>query len=88
MYCECTLLTILTLGIYSAWATVRNNKYLYSNLYLEDNNFRYLADPIAILKGRIIAVIAVVAYVLLGAISPILLWFIRVGVVYFYALFL
>jgi len=66
------MLTIITLGIYSAWATVRNNKYLYSNLHLEDNNFRYLADPIEILKGRIIAIIAVIVYVVIGAFSPLL----------------
>jgi len=64
------MLTIITFGIYSAWATVRNNKYLYSNLHLDGNHFRYLANPIAILKGRVIAVIAVAAYVLLGVISP------------------
>lgn len=56
------LLTMLTLGIYSAWATVRNNRYFYSNLYLDDNSFKYLAEPLAILKGRIIAIIAVAIY--------------------------
>ena len=45
------LLTIITLGIYSAWATVRNNRYFYSNLYLDNDNFRYLAEPLAILKS-------------------------------------
>ena len=50
------LLTILTLGIYSAWATVRNNRYFYSNLSLDGSNFRYLAEPLTILKGRLIAV--------------------------------
>lgn len=50
------LLTIVTLGIYSAWAKVRNNRYFYSNLYLDDNNFSYLAEPLTILKGRIMAV--------------------------------
>jgi len=82
------MLTIVTLGIYSAWATVRNNRYLYSNLHLEGNNFRYLADPIAILKGRIIAVIAVIVYVVLGAISPILSVFLGlilfISIPYFY----
>lgn len=56
------LLTILTLGIYSAWATVRNNRYFYSNLYLDGNNFSYLAEPLQILKGRIIAIIALGVY--------------------------
>ncbi len=56
------LLTIVTLGIYSAWAKVRNNRYFYSNLYLNNDNFRYLADPITILKGRLIALAALIAY--------------------------
>ena len=56
------LLTILTLGIYSAWAKVRTNRYFYSNLYLDGRSFRYLASPIAILVGRIIATVALVAY--------------------------
>ena len=37
------LLTILTLGIYSAWAEVRSNRYFYSNVYFEGESFRYLA---------------------------------------------
>ncbi len=64
------LLTILTLGIYSAWATVRNNRYFYSNLYLDDANFRYLAEPLAILKGRIIAVVAFVIYTFIFRLYP------------------
>ena len=50
------LLTIITFGIYSAWAKVRTNQYFYSNMYLDDSNFRYLADPITIFKGRMMAV--------------------------------
>jgi len=66
------LLTIVTLGIYSAWAKVRNNRYFYSNLYLDDANFRYLADPITILKGRIIAIIALVAYYVASIFAPVI----------------
>ena len=65
------LLTILTLGIYSAWAKVRNNRYFFSNLYLESESFRYLADPITILKGRIIAFVLFFVYVLVGQLYPI-----------------
>jgi uncharacterized membrane protein YjgN (DUF898 family) len=56
------MLTIVTLGIYSAWATVRTNRYFYANTYLDNQSFRYLADPITILKGRIIAVVAFILY--------------------------
>ena len=48
------LLTILTLGIYSAWAKVRNKQYFYGNTILDDSPFEYTASPIAILKGRAI----------------------------------
>ncbi|HHJ38301.1 MAG: hypothetical protein AXA67_13800 [Methylothermaceae bacteria B42] len=49
------LLTILTLGIYSAWAKVRRERYFYSNTHLAEHTFEYLAEPMAILKGRAIA---------------------------------
>ena len=64
------LLTILTLGIYSAWAKVRTNRYFYSNLYLDESNFRYLAQPLTILKGRLIAVAALIAYSFVSVYSP------------------
>lgn len=38
------LLTIITLGIYYPWARVRNNRYLYTNTSLEENNFEYHAS--------------------------------------------
>lgn len=49
-------LTIVTLGIYSAWAKVRKNRYFYRNTFLQESSFDYLADPVRILKGRLIAV--------------------------------
>jgi uncharacterized membrane protein YjgN (DUF898 family) len=57
-----TLLTIVTLGIYSAWAKVRNKQYFYRNTLVDGSSFEYLANPIAILKGRIIAAIALGAF--------------------------
>lgn len=50
------LLTILTLGLYGPWAKVRNHQYFYNNLWLDNDNFQYHASPIAILKGRLLAV--------------------------------
>lgn len=47
-------LTILTFGIYSAWAKVRTHRYMYANTYLNGSNFEYNADPVRILIGRII----------------------------------
>lgn len=48
-------LSILTLGIYSAWAKVRKKRYFYGNTFLQDAPFDYLAEPTKILKGRLIA---------------------------------
>lgn len=55
-------LTILTLGIYSAWAKVRRLQYFYRNTALGGNSFDFHGDPKAILKGRLIAVGLLVAY--------------------------
>ena len=49
------LLTIVTIGIYSAWAKVRNNRYMYSNLSVAGSSFQYHATPMMILKSRLIA---------------------------------
>ncbi len=49
-----TLLSIVTLGIYSAWAKVRRKQFFYSHTRVAGSAFAYLADPIKILKGRII----------------------------------
>ena len=56
------LLTIITLGIYSAWAKVRRTRYFYNNTNIAGNSFEYHGNPIAILKGRIIAVVLIVCY--------------------------
>ena len=85
------VLSILTLGIYSAWAKVRTQRYMYSNTRLAGAPFEYLANPIQILKGRLIAyafviVLAVAAkfqlmwvvvpmYLLLLALYPLLIHF-------------
>lgn len=49
------VLSLLTLGIYSAWAKVRTERYFYGNTRLGGSAFEYLANPIAILKGRLLA---------------------------------
>ena len=56
------LLTIVTLGIYSPWAKVRRLRYFYGSTTLAGSSFEYHARPIQILKGRLIAVAALVAY--------------------------
>jgi uncharacterized membrane protein YjgN (DUF898 family) len=55
------LLSIATLGIYSAWAKVRTERYFYAHTRLAGSSFEYLAEPIAILKGRLIAYAVVIS---------------------------
>jgi uncharacterized membrane protein YjgN (DUF898 family) len=66
------LLSIVTLGIYSAWAKVRRKKYFYQNTVIDGAAFDYHANPIAILKGRIIAFGLYIAYILSTKYAPIL----------------
>ena len=66
------LLSVVTLGIYSAWAKVRTNRYFYSNTRLENASFEYLADPVKILKGRVIAVLLFLVYVMINQFFPLL----------------
>lgn len=66
------LLSILTLGIYSAWAKVRRLQYFYRNTHLAGASFEYHGTPIAILKGRIIAFVLLAAYTVAVQMNPLL----------------
>lgn len=63
-------LTILTVGIYSAWAKVRRLRYFYGNTYLDGHNFDFHARPLSILLGRIVVVGALAIYQALTAVHP------------------
>jgi len=63
-------LTILTLGVYSAWAKVRKKRYFYGNTLLQNAPFEYLADPIKILKGRLLVFGIFVAYAITTNLIP------------------
>jgi uncharacterized membrane protein YjgN (DUF898 family) len=65
------LLNIVTLGIYSAWAKVRNKQYFYGNTLLDGVSFEYTASPLKILKGRVIAVVFYIAYSVAVKLSPV-----------------
>ena len=45
-------LSILSLGVYSAWAKVRREQYFHRNTLLDGSGFDYHGQPLAILKGR------------------------------------
>jgi uncharacterized membrane protein YjgN (DUF898 family) len=62
--------TLVSLGIYSAWAKVRKRRYFYGSTRVDGATFDYFASPKAVLKGRIVAVIVLGAYALLGELLP------------------
>jgi uncharacterized membrane protein YjgN (DUF898 family) len=66
------LLSIITIGIYSAWAKVRTKKYFAHHTILSDTGFDYHAKPLNILKGRIIAVVLYSIYGFVSQASPLL----------------
>ncbi|MDR0779271.1 MAG: DUF898 domain-containing protein, partial [Pseudomonadales bacterium] len=56
------LLSIVTLGIFSAWAKVRSKRYFYGNTTVAGHNFEYHGNPIRILIGRLIALVLLIGY--------------------------
>ncbi len=66
------ILSILTLGIYSAWAKVRRMQYFYRNTRLNESSFDYHGTAIAILKGRLIAVALFASYYIFIKLMPML----------------
>ncbi len=63
-------LSIVTFGIYSAWAKVRRIKYFYNNTKLFDFPFNYHATGKQIFTGRLIAFAVMVVYSFVTAIFP------------------
>jgi uncharacterized membrane protein YjgN (DUF898 family) len=68
-------LTLVTLGIYSPWAKVRREQYFHRNTRLAGAAFDYDARPIAILRGRILALLLLIALQLGSQLEP------RLGIV-------
>jgi uncharacterized membrane protein YjgN (DUF898 family) len=83
------LLTIVTLGIYSAWAKVRRLKYFYRHTEVAGSSFDFHGSPTRILIGRVIALGMLFAYnysvrlqsaltiVVLAAIAFVMPWLLR-----------
>jgi len=75
------LFTLLSLGIYSAWAKVRKQRYLYGNTSLDGDTFNYFASARTILKGRVLAVVVFFLYAILTELYPDSIWvFLALGV--------
>jgi uncharacterized membrane protein YjgN (DUF898 family) len=56
------LLTIVTLGIYSAWAKVRRITYFYRHTELAGSSFDFHGSPTKILLGRFVALAMLLVY--------------------------
>lgn len=65
-----TFLTILTLGIYAAWAKVRTRQYFYRHTILHNQSFDYTANPLVILKGHLIIGGGMLLYYFTEAYNP------------------
>ena len=59
-------LTIATLGIYSAWAKVRRLQFFYRHTRVAGAGFDYHGNPLAILKGRMVALVLFGLYSAMG----------------------
>lgn len=64
------ILTVVTVGIYAAWAKVRTRRYLYAHTRLADLPFDYLAEPLSLLKGNLIVAVGVILYTATNYLSP------------------
>lgn len=67
-----TVLTLLTLGAYSAWAKVRTTKYFNQATEYQGSRMDYHAKPFPILVGRMIAIVLFGLYFYGGQFSPVL----------------
>jgi uncharacterized membrane protein YjgN (DUF898 family) len=63
-------LTLFTLGVFSAWAKVRKQRYFYSHTLVDGSPFQYVAQPLPILRGRLIAVALFMVYYLTQYVAP------------------
>ncbi|HEX9078681.1 MAG TPA: DUF898 family protein [Desulfuromonadaceae bacterium] len=79
-----TLLKIVTLGIYSAWAKVRKLRYFYGCTQLGGACFDYLADPLALFRGWLIGALFFILYSVGTRVSPFLAS--TLGMVFFAAM--
>ena len=64
------LLTIVTLGIYSAWAKVRRMRYFHGNTVILGRAFEYHATGKQIFIGRLIVVVFLIVVQVITAIFP------------------
>ncbi len=64
------LLSIVTVGVWSAWAKVRTKRYFYGNTAIDGHAFEYHATGYQIFKGRLIAFVVFVALAAASHFAP------------------
>ena len=74
------LLGILTLGIYDAWGMVERRRYMLGHTRVAGHGFDYHANPITILKGRLIAIGVLILIQVLSTTMPVLGFILTVGI--------
>jgi uncharacterized membrane protein YjgN (DUF898 family) len=74
------LLSIVTVGVWSAWAKVRTKRYFYGNTEIDTHAFEYHATGYQIFKGRLIAFGVFVGLSLADAFAPLISWALWLGV--------
>lgn len=65
-----TLLTLLTAGVFFAWAKVRKRRYLRGSTELLGHRFDYRANPVRLLVGHIVVLCLLMGYSLFGVVYP------------------
>ncbi len=65
-----TLLTLLTGGVFLAWAKVRKRRYLRGCVELMGHRFDYRANPLQLLLGNVMVALLFLGYSVFGAVYP------------------
>lgn len=77
-------LSVVSVGIYSAWAKVRTRQYFYTNTKLAGYQFYFLGQPVAILKGNLIIGAGLIIYLAINRLYPL---YVAIVVALFYVIF-
>lgn len=64
------LLSVLSLGVYSAWAKVQRRKYIAQHTKLDGHHFDFVAKPLVILRSRLLVVAILAASTLSEELHP------------------
>jgi uncharacterized membrane protein YjgN (DUF898 family) len=65
-----TFLTLITCGVFAAWAKVRKKRYFCGHTKLLGLAFDYTADPVRLLLGNIVVFVLFLGYAFFGAAYP------------------